>query len=316
VGGRGDGASARPRALFFGTPAFAVPSLDALCDVADVVRVFTQPDRPQGRGQRVAAPPVKERALSRGLTVEQPAKVRTPDFAASLRALEADVALVVAYGRILPRAVLDAPRRGCLNVHASLLPRWRGAAPVAWAVAHGDRETGVCLMQMDEGMDTGPVLACARTAIDPDETAGDLSERLSRLGGEVVRVELARFLAGELPAVPQATEGVTMAPLLEKEHGRIDFARPARAVHDHVRGMSPWPGAFATLAGERIKVHRTRVVDEHGPHGAPGTVLPGLHVACGEGRIAIESVQRDGGKRLAADAFRAGQRLAEGARFE
>jgi methionyl-tRNA formyltransferase len=307
---------ARPRALFFGTPAFAVPSLDALTEIAEVVRVITQPDRPQGRGQRVAAPPVKERALALGLTVEQPTKVRTPDFAASLRAAEADLALVVAYGRILPSAVLAAPRLGCVNVHASLLPRWRGAAPITWAIVHGDPETGVCLMQMDEGMDTGPVLACARTPVGPDETAGELSERLAKLGGDVVRRELPRFLAAELTPEPQPTEGVTLAPILAKEHGRIDFSRPARAVHDHVRGMSPWPGAFAALGAERIKVHRTRVVEDAGAHGAPGTLFPGLIVACGTGTIAIESLQREGGKRLDAAAFLAGQRLAEGARLE
>lgn len=297
----------RPRAIFFGTPAFAVPCLEAVLDVADVAAVICQPDRPAGRGLALTPPPTKELAIARGVAVMQPTKVRTPEFAAELRALEADVGVVVAYGRILPRAVLDAPRTGCVNVHASILPRWRGAAPIQWAIVGGDRESGVCLMQMDEGMDTGPVLACDRTPIGEAETAAELGERLSQMGAELLRRELARYVRGELVATPQDHARATLAPLLEKEHGRVDWSLPARRVHDHVRGMSPWPGAFTTAGGARVKIHRTHVVREDGAHGAPGTVLKmersGIEVACGSGVVAIDELQLEGRKRLAAADF-------------
>lgn len=307
------------RAIFFGTPQLAVPSLEAVCSVAEVVRVICQPDKPAGRGMKLRPPPVKVRALELGLEVEQPRKVRTDDFAASLRALEADVAVVIAYGRILPRAVLDAPRRGCVNVHASLLPRWRGAGPIQWAIVHGDPETGVCLMQMDEGMDTGPIIACERTPIAPDETAAELGDRLARMGAALLRDELAAWVAGELEVTPQPDDGVTLAPLLQKEDGRIDWSAPARAVHDRVRGLSPWPGAFSELGGEVVKIHRTEVRAEDGELGPPGTVLradaDGLEVACGRGRVALAELQLQGKKRLSARDFLAGHPLSPGLRF-
>jgi len=308
------------RAIFFGTPDFSVPCLEALSRIAEVALVVSQPDRPSGRGLAVTPPPVKARALELGLAVKQPTKVRTPDFAEELRAVGADVAVVVAYGRILPRAVLDAPRLGCVNVHASLLPRWRGAAPIQWAIASGDAESGVCLMQMDEGMDTGPVLARARAPIGPNETAAELAERLSRLGAELLERELPRFVAGELVATPQPADGVTLARILEKSDGRVDFTKGARAVHDHVRGMSPWPGAFATLAGARVKIHRTHVVTDEGVRGAPGTVLAcaasGIEIACGRGSIAIDELQLEGRKRLGAAEHLAGSSWAPGTRFD
>jgi methionyl-tRNA formyltransferase len=309
------------RAIFFGTPQLAVPSLDALVGMADVVRVVCQPDRPAGRGMKLRPPPVKERALELGLEVVQPTKVRTPEFAESLRALEADVAVVIAYGRILPRAVLDAPRRGCVNVHASILPRWRGAGPIQWSIVSGDAETGVCLMQMDEGMDTGPVIACRRTPIDPDETSAELGERLAQMGAELLREVLPDWVAGRVAPTPQPTEGVTVAPLLEKEHGRIDWSQPARAVHDRVRGTYPWPGAYASLGGQRVKVHRTAVRAEDGTLAAPGTILHadarhGFEVACGRGSVALLDLQLEGKKRLGAAEFLAGHRCEVGARFE
>ncbi|MBX3275252.1 MAG: methionyl-tRNA formyltransferase [Sandaracinaceae bacterium] len=304
------------RAIFFGTPELAVPSLDALASVAEVALVVCQPDRPAGRGLALRAPPVKERALALGLRVEQPTKLKDPALASALRALEADVALVVAYGRILPRAVLEAPRRGCVNVHASLLPRWRGAGPIQWAIVSGDAETGVCLMQMDEGLDTGPVIACERTAIDPDETAGALGARLSRLGAALVARELGPYVAGEREPVPQDPARATIAPLLEKEDGRVDWSAPARAVHDRVRGLSPWPGAFTTLSGARLMVHRTRPTDGAG---APGEVLraegDALVVACGEGAVALCELQLAGKRRLDARAFLSGHPVAVGARL-
>ncbi len=313
----------RPRALFFGTPDFAVPCLDALAAIMDVVTVVTQPDRPRGRGLELAPPPVKVRAEALGVPVIQPVKVRTPEFAASLRALDADVAVVVAYGRILPRAVLEAPRLGCVNVHASLLPRWRGAAPIQWAIARGDAETGVCLMQMDEGLDTGPVLARRATPIGPDETAGELAPRLAALGAELLREALPRHLAGALVPVPQDDVRHTLAPILEKAHGAIDWAQRAQAVHDLVRGMSPWPGAFTrTPAGGSLKVHATRVVALPGMMGegaaaVPGTVLSadragGLVVACGSGAAALVEVQPEGKRRMSAADYLAGRPLACG----
>jgi len=302
------------RVIFFGTPQLAVPSLEAVDEVADVALVVCQPDRRAGRGLRVRPAPVKARALALGLEVAQPRRVKRPAFAASLALLEADVAVVVAYGRILPRAVLDAPRRGCVNVHASILPRWRGAGPIQWAIIGGDERTGVCLMQMDEGMDTGPLLACEETPIDPDETAAELGERLAGMAATILRRELPRWVSGQIVPKPQGDEGVSRAPMLKKEDGRVDWSAPARAVHDRVRGMSPWPGAFTTLEGGAVlKLHRTRVAEGVG---APGAVLradaAGIVVACGEGAIRLLRLQLAGKRRLDAEAFLAGRPLEVG----
>jgi methionyl-tRNA formyltransferase len=302
--------------LFFGTPEFAVPALRALHDVAEVTLVVTQPDRPKGRGMKLAPPPVKELALQLGLPVTQPTKVRTPEFAAQLREQHADFALVIAYGRILPKPVLDAPRLGCVNVHASLLPKLRGAAPIQWAVVRGDTETGVCLMQMDEGLDTGPVLACERIPIDPDETSAQLSLRLSELGARLVREQVPRLVAGQLVAVPQDHANATLAPLLSKDDGAIDWARSARELHNLVRGFSPWPSAFTWLDGTRVKLLRTQVREERAPHGTPGELLgvsrDGIDVACGHGTLRLLELQLEGARRLPAADFIAGQRLEAG----
>ncbi len=261
------------RALFFGTPDIAVPALDALHAVAEVAGVVCQPDKPAGRGLELKPPPVKLRAAELGLPVVQPTKIRTPEFAAWVRDAAADVALVIAYGRILPPAVLAAPRRGCFNLHASILPRYRGAAPITWAVVDGEHETGVSLMAMDEGMDTGPVFSIHRIPIDPEATADNLYLALGALAADVVRADLARAVAGELTATPQDHAAATMAPLLEKEHGRIDWARPASRVHDHVRGMTSWPGAFTTAGGKTLKVLESRTGATGGEQGPPGTVV-------------------------------------------
>jgi methionyl-tRNA formyltransferase len=309
----------RPRAIFFGTPEIAVPSLEALASIADVVRVVSQPDRPTGRGNKIAPTPVHAAADRLRLPVMQPTKVRTPEFAAELRALEADVAIVIAYGRILTKAVLDAPRLGCLNLHASLLPRWRGAAPIQWAVLSGDRETGVCLMQMDEGLDTGPVLARNTRTIGPDETSGELFGELGRDAAALLAEQLPRFLRGELSPVPQPSEGVTLARMLEKTDARVDFTLPAQAVHDRVRGLSPWPGAETRALGQRVKIHVTRVVHREGVRGEPGTLVAigdaGLQVACGAGSVRLVELQLEGKKRAAAHEVANGLRLAIGARF-
>lgn len=307
------------RTIFFGSPDFAVPCLEALHDIGTVAVVVSQPDRPAGRGLAMRPPAVKKRALELGLEVWQPTKVRTAEFAEKLRALEADVAVVVAYGRIVPRAVLDAPTAGCVNVHASLLPRWRGAAPIQWSIVDGDEETGVTLMQMDEGMDTGPILATASTPIARDEDAATLSERLSKMGAELLREQLPRYVAGDLTPRPQEEGAVTMAPLLRKDHGRIDWNKSARAVHNQIRGMNPWPGAHTVLGERRIKVHRT-VASTLDPEGvAPGQVIAldpeGILVACTEGTLEIQELQESGRKRVDARSFASGRGVAIGDRF-
>lgn len=307
--------SSRPRLAFFGTPEIAVPSLEAVAALGDLVLVVAQPDRPRGRGQKVEPPPVKARALELGVPVRQPTKLKDGVLAEELRSLSLDAAVVIAYGRILPQAVLDAPRRGCVNVHASLLPRWRGAAPIQWAVASGDRTTGVCLMEMDAGLDTGPVFARHETAIGPDETAGELASRIGPLGAEILRHDLLPWLAGERPAIAQDAATMTLARMLEKSDAVLRFDRPAQAVHDWARGMNPWPGAETTLDGARMKIHRTAVRDGSG---APGTVLAtgdAIVVACAEGAVALTEVQLDGKRRMKASELLAGRAIAVGTRL-
>jgi methionyl-tRNA formyltransferase len=307
---------ARFRALFFGSPAFAVPSLDALRAIADVVGVVCQPDKPAGRGLALASPAVKVRAIEIGATVVQPTKLRTGEFGQWARAQNADVALVVAYGRILPKDVLDAPRLGCVNVHASLLPKYRGAAPITWAIVRGETETGVTLMKLDEGMDTGPTFARVATPIGPDETAGDLSTRLARLGADAVIEGLPRFVAGACHLEPQDEARATTAPILEKQHGQVDWKGAAQTVHDHVRGMSPWPGAFSLLRERTVKIHATRVIERDGARGRPGEVVLAdksrVLVACGEGTVEIVTVQPEGKRAMHASAWAMGRGIVEG----
>lgn len=325
----------KPRAIFFGSPEFAVPCLEVAAELCEVVLVVCQPDRPAGRGLALRKPAVKVRAEELGLPIAQPTKVRTDALAESLRALRADVGIVVAYGRILPKAVLEAPRVGCVNVHASLLPRWRGAAPIQWSIVAGERETGVTLMQMDEGLDTGPILQTTRTPIGEDETAGELFERLAVLGAMLLRETLPPLLAGELEPRPQDDALATLAPLLQKSDGAIDWSQPAQAIHDRIRGLSPWPGAYTTLGGKRVRIHRASVerdrlvldrvvldrvvLAERGRAREPGAlVVAEQHVwaVCGEGLLALHELQEDGRKRLDAASFVAGKRLDASARFE
>jgi methionyl-tRNA formyltransferase len=305
------------RALFFGSPAFAVPSLDALYALGDVVGVVCQPDKPAGRGLALTPPAVKVRAAELGLPVVQPTKLRTGEFGAWVREQGADVALVVAYGRILPRDVLEGPRLGCVNVHASLLPKYRGAAPITWAVVRGERESGVTLMKLDEGMDTGPTFARVTTPIGPDETGGELSERLARLGADAVTACLPRYLAGELTLEPQDEALATAAPMLDKEHGRIDWTQGARQVHDHTRGMSPWPGASTTSRGKTLKVHAAHVVGGAAPAGTrAGQVVVAdkarVLVACGEGCVELVRVQPEGKRAMTGAEWAMGRGVAEG----
>ncbi|HEX3771503.1 MAG TPA: methionyl-tRNA formyltransferase [Polyangiaceae bacterium] len=303
------------RALFFGSPAFAVPSLDALHALADVAGVVCQPDKPAGRGLTLTPPAVKVRALELGLPVTQPAKLKTGEFAAWVREQRADVALVVAYGRILRRDVLDGPRLGCVNVHASLLPKYRGAAPITWAVVRGESESGVTLMKLDEGMDTGPTFARVTTPVGPEETAGELGERVARLGADAVTAWLPRYVAGDFTLTPQDNAAATLAPILEKDNGRIDWTATAQRVHDHVRGMSPWPGAFTTARGKGLKVHATRVMNAGGGEGAGRVVMADkarVVVACGAGIVELVTVQPEGKRAMRAAEWAMGRGVAEG----
>jgi methionyl-tRNA formyltransferase len=285
-------------------------------EVADVVGVVCQPDKPAGRGMELAAPPVKVRAASLGLPVVQPTKLRTGEFGAWVRAQNADVALVVAYGRILPKDVLEGTRLGCVNVHASLLPKYRGAAPITWAVVHGESESGITLMLLDEGMDTGAMLAKYPTPIGADETAGQLSERLAQLGATAVREGLPKFARGELPPEKQDDSKATLAPMLKKEDGRVDWSKAARAVHDHVRGMSPWPGAYTTCGGKNVKLHATRVAEVARAGAKPGEVIVAdkahLLVACGGGAVELVTVQLEGKKAVRGVEWVMGRGVKEG----
>ncbi len=295
--------SRRLRLVFAGTPDFALPCLEAaLASGDEMLAVYTQPDRPAGRGRQLAPSPVKQCALLHGIEVRQPESLRTPEAQEALRALQPDLMIVVAYGLLLPQKVLDIPQHGCWNVHASLLPRWRGAAPIQRAVEAGDPETGVCLMQMEKGLDTGPVLLRQRTPIADLETAGDVHDRLATLGANLLRDGLSLLRRGLRP-VPeiQAEEGVTYARKLEKSEARLDWSRDAGMLANAVRAYSPWPIAEAELAGERVRVHRAQA--EEGS-GTPGTVIAasrdGITVACGRGALRLTQLQRDGGRVIGA----------------
>ncbi|MBJ3764190.1 methionyl-tRNA formyltransferase [Maribius pontilimi] len=284
------------RVVFMGTPDFSVPPLQALVDAGhDVVCVYTQPPRPAGRGKKDRPGAVHRRALELGLEVRHPASLKSPEAQADFAALGADVAVVVAYGLLLPQAVLDAPRLGCLNIHASLLPRWRGAAPIHRAVMTGDTETGVCVMRMEAGLDTGPVLLRAATPIGATDTTGDLHDRLSGMGAELIVRALDRL--DELVPEPQPEDGVTYARKIDKAEARVDWTRPAIEVDRQIRGLSPVPGAWCDIAGERVKLLRSRAVEGSG---APGTVLGGFTVACGAGAVEVLELQRAGKRAVAA----------------
>ncbi|MGQ4582379.1 methionyl-tRNA formyltransferase [Lysobacter sp. F60174L2] len=306
------------RIVFAGTPEFAVPCLRAAAQRNEVVAVYTQPDRPAGRGRTLAPSPVKREALLRGIEVLQPENFKTPLSREALAALKPDLLVVVAYGLILPQAVLDIPTHGCWNVHASLLPRWRGAAPIQRAIQAGDGQTGVCLMQMEKGLDTGPVLLKQAIDIGADETGGHLHDRLATLGAQVLADGLGLLRAGIRPVPqPQPGEGVTYAHKLDKAEARLDWSRPATELANTVRAFNPWPMAEAQLAGERVRLHGAVALSlSHAA--APGTVLlagrDGIDVACGEGALRIRVLQRDGGKAMSAADYLNGRRdLAAGA---
>lgn len=305
------------RIVFMGTPDFAVPSLEALLrSPHELVGVVTQPDRPKGRGQALTAPPIKVLCERERLSYLQPSKMKDPVFLEQLRAWRPDVIAVAAFGRILPPAILELPPRGCVNVHGSLLPKYRGAAPIQWAVIRGEKETGITTMLMDEGMDTGQILLQDPVAIGPEETAGELATRLAQVGGRLLVETLARLEAGTLAPQPQAHDQATMAPLLKKEDGLLDWRRPARELADQVRGLSPWPGAFTYAGPERWMLRRARPVEDAVHDRMPGTVLEagpqGIVVAASEGALAITELQPADKRRMSAKEYLAGHPLRPG----
>lgn len=306
------------RIVFAGTPEFAVSSLRAAARHHEVVAVYTQPDRPAGRGRGLAPSPVKLEAVARGIPVYQPESLKDEAAQQQLRELQPDLMVVVAYGLILPKAVLAIPTHGCWNVHASLLPRWRGAAPIQRAIQAGDTKTGVCLMQMEAGLDTGPVLLHQELPIAATDTGGQLHDKLAELGAQVLSDGLGLLRAGIKPiARPQPEQGVTYAHKLDKAEARLDWAQGADVLARTVRAFNPWPIAEATLAGERVRIHGVVALDEaHGQ--APGTVLAasrdGIDIACGQGALRLRTLQREGGKAItAADYLNARRDLRVGA---
>jgi methionyl-tRNA formyltransferase len=311
------------RIVFLGSGAFAIPGLEALLDAGhEVVAVVTQPDREKGRGQELAPPPVKPAAAARGLPVLQVRRVRAPEAQAVLRALRPELQVVIAFGQILPRSVIDIAPRGTVNVHGSLLPKLRGAAPVQWAIANGDTVTGVTTMLIDEGLDTGPTLLRGSLEIGPDETAAELEPRLARLGAEVLRETVAGLAAGTIVPVPQDPAEATHAPLLTKEDGRIDWTRSASSIASRGRGFTPWPGAFTTSGGRLLKVVRTRPRPQRraSADASPGQVLEagreGVLVACGDATVLeLLEVQPESRRAMAASAWAAGARVTAGARL-
>jgi methionyl-tRNA formyltransferase len=305
------------KVVFMGTPDFSVPVLDALVGAGhEVLAVYCQPPRPSGRGKRETPTPVHARAQALGLPVRHPASLKGAEAQADFAALQADVAVVVAYGLILPQTVLDAPRHGCLNIHASLLPRWRGAAPIHRAIMAGDAQTGICIMQMEAGLDTGPVLLRAATPIGAEETTGQLHDRLSQMGANLIVEALARL--DHLEAEPQPADGVTYATKIDKAEAVVDWTLPAPQVDRLIRGLSPFPGAWSQASGQRIKLLASRLVaDEGAGQGAPGEVLDdALCVACGTGAVQLLRLQRAGRGAQDADEFLRGMPILKGTRFQ
>lgn len=308
------------RIVFMGTPEFAVPSLNALVAAGyEVAGVFTQPDRPVGRGHKLAACPVKQCALEHGLSVFQFEKVGKPEGLAQMRALAPDVIVTAAFGQILTQALLDIPKRGTVNVHASLLPRYRGSAPINWCILNGETEAGVTTMLTDVGIDTGDMLLSRKTSIGEMETAGELTVRLAQIGAELLIETLKGYLAGEILPVPQDAAQASYQPMLDKSMGEIDWTMSAREIACRIRGLNPWPCAYTDMEGGRLKLYLARPM-ESDVHALPGTVIvsgarEGLVVRCGEGAVEILEMQAPNARRMAARAYLAGKKIAVGTRF-
>jgi methionyl-tRNA formyltransferase len=303
------------RIIFMGTPDFARPTLQKLLDRGEnIVAVVTQPDRPKGRGQKLLPPPVKELAESAGIPVYQPPKVRDPLFVDLIRELKPDCIIVVAFGQILPKALLEIPRHGCINVHASLLPRYRGAAPLNWCILNGESETGVTTMLMDVGLDTGDMLLMRKTALDENENIVSLHDRMAEMGAELLAETMDRVAAGDIVPQPQNSGDSCYAPMLKKEDGIIQWQNDARTIHNQVRALAVWPGACTTIDGQQLKIFRTRTGDGSG---IPGAVLHAsrgtVEVACLTGSLFLEELQLAGKKRLDAASFLAGYPVQVGA---
>lgn len=299
------------RIVFMGTPDFAVPCLARILqDGHEVVGVFTQPDKPVGRHAVLTPPPVKLLAQERDIPVYQPTKLRDGTALALLRELAPECIVVVAYGRILPQELLDVPPKGCINIHGSLLPKYRGAAPIQWSVINGEAVTGVTSMFMDVGMDTGDMIDTITTPVGENETAGELFERLAPLGAALLSRTLLAVAAGTAPRTPQQHEKATMAPMLEKSMGALDFTKSAAMLHNQVRGMSPWPGCFCTVGGKTLKVHETRKAEGRGQPGEFLSASPVI-IACGEGALELICVQPEGKPRMEAAAWIRGAHLAK-----
>ena len=308
------------RVVFLGTPQFAVPSLEGLVESGhEVVAVFTQPDRPKGRGRKEAISPVKEAALRIGLPLHQPERVRSPEVAAQLAELGADAMVVVGYGQIIPQSIIDLPRLGILNVHASLLPAYRGAAPIQWAIARGETRTGVTIMRIDAGLDTGDSLLRWETAIGEEENAVELAARLAPAGARLLLEALDGVAAGTLAGEKQDSALATYAPILKKEDGRIEWSLPAREIFNRVRGFQPWPGAYTELRGQRFHIWRATVAGEHGHSPVPGTLSARgrrVYAACGDGQVLeLLEVQLEGRKRISGEAFHNGHPISENDRL-
>lgn len=303
------------RIIFMGTPEFAVPALQALLDHHEnVVAVVTQPDRPKGRGRKLSPPPVKELALSAGIPVLQPVKVKT-ELVKQLQPFKPDLIIVAAYGRILPANVLELPRLGCLNIHGSLLPKYRGAAPIQWAILNGEAETGITIMQMDPGLDTGDILLPGKLPITPHDTAASLFPKMAELGGRLLIEALARLRAGNLPPQKQNDQLATLAPPLRKEDAVLDWRNSAFKLSCRIRGLDPWPLAHTTLNGKRLRLFLPEVIEQEND-AVPGTILKtdkkGLLIACSQNALLIKEVQLDGSKRMPVASFVLGHHITPG----
>lgn len=305
------------RVIFMGTPDFAVPSLQKLLNRGDdVCAVYTQPDKPKGRGHKLMPPPVKELALKHNIPVYQPPTLRDEVACSQIAALAPDVIVVAAYGKLLPKAVLDTPKYGCINVHGSLLPKYRGAAPIQWAVINGDKTAGVTTMYMGEGMDTGDMLLKAETPVEPDETAGQLFDRLMVLGAELLGETLDRLENGTLERTPQNESEATHAPMLSKEMSKIDWSRPAHEIHNLIRGLNPWPCAFTMLNGKRLKLLASKELNLSGTPAALAVHNGDLVVYCGENALVLTEIQTENGKRMSGKEYLLGHPLEQGAKLE
>jgi len=300
-----------------GTPEFAIPSLDMLLKEGyDVAAVVTQPDKPKGRGNKMSPPPVKEYAMEHGIEVLQPEKVKTEEFVEKIKAINPDLLVTAAYGKILPKSVLDIPKHGCINVHGSLLPKYRGAAPIQWSIINGEKVTGITTMYTDVGMDTGDMLVKAEIEITEDMTAGELHDKLSVLGAEVLKETLKRLENGTLERIPQNDEEATYAPMMTKETGCIDWSKSSREIHNLVRGTNPWPGAYTFYNDKKMKIWMTSVISDEEHDSKAGTILKvskdGIVVACGLGKLIIKEIQFENARKMSVEEYICGHKIDEG----